>query len=184
MFKSSPIQASEPVFVSVSEWQGKPRFDIRHYYSLEVTEDDAVRIDLRPGTKGINVPVEDAGAVISAVLAVVEMATVSPNSENKIQPKTSCVMPVVVSVNEWKGVRRIDIRHYWTPKGSTKLTPTQKGVSVAITEAGTLVDALTAARETLAASQSATPRRPEADILRDLGYQPVVADHRFANVEL
>ena len=39
MFKSSPIQASEPVFVSVSEWQGKQRFDIRHYYSVEVTED-------------------------------------------------------------------------------------------------------------------------------------------------
>jgi hypothetical protein len=74
MFKSSPIKASEPVFVSVSEWQGKQRFDIRHYYSTEVTDDETMRIDLRPGTKGINVPIEDASAVISAVLTVVEIA--------------------------------------------------------------------------------------------------------------
>lgn len=179
MFKSSAVSAHEPVFVSVSEWNGKDRFDIRHFYS-----DGG---ELKPGTKGINVPLEDANAVITAILAVIEIAVTSPHGESKIQPKTSGSMPVIVSVNEWKGVRRIDIRHYWKPKGQSKLLPTQKGVSIEISQVSAIRDALYAASETIgkpAASTTPTAARPESVILSELGYAPTSNDKRFSNVEL
>jgi len=48
-----------PVQVSASEFKGKPRADVRHYY-----ENDG---ELRPTQKGINIPLDEVPALIAAL---------------------------------------------------------------------------------------------------------------------
>jgi hypothetical protein len=57
-YKSRTIPTKEPVIVSVREWQGVQRLDIRHYYVGA-----SVEKGLMPTTKGISVPMKDAPAV-------------------------------------------------------------------------------------------------------------------------
>ncbi len=49
--------------------------------------------------------------------------------------------PVIVSISEYKGVRRLDVRHYWTTDEG-KLAPSQKGVSISLEYAEELYQAI------------------------------------------
>ncbi len=66
-YKSRTIPTKEPVIISVHEWLGQERFDIRHYYI-----ESRVEKGLMPTTKEISIPVKDAPAVIAAILQVLE----------------------------------------------------------------------------------------------------------------
>lgn len=49
--------------------------------------------------------------------------------------------PVIVSISEYKGVERLDIRHYWTTDQGT-MAPSQKGVSLPLEYAEELYQAI------------------------------------------
>lgn len=50
--------------------------------------------------------------------------------------------PIIVSVSEFRGTPRLDIRHFWTPEGQTDLTPTKKGVNISLEYAEDLYHAI------------------------------------------
>jgi hypothetical protein len=135
-YKSSPIVTnSDPVIVSLSEFKGKERFDMRHFYTNKANE-------LAPTTKGVNVVIEDAPTVISAIFEVISGAT-------KAEPRTSGYMPIIVRRNEYKGHTMIDVRHFWLPKGKSKLVPSDKGVSIPVEQVEMFISVLQEVRTTI-----------------------------------
>ncbi|CAN7671940.1 transcriptional coactivator p15/PC4 family protein [Variovorax sp. LjRoot84] len=52
-----------------------------------------------------------------------------------------------VSVNEWQGLRTIDVRHWYIPKGGGHWGPSRKGVSFEAGKADALLDALLLAKQ-------------------------------------
>ncbi len=64
---------------------------------------------------------------------------VLPGTEDKRQP-------VVVAISEFKGVQRLDIRHYYKD-AAAELQPTQKGVSIEVEYMDSLIELLLALRD-------------------------------------
>jgi hypothetical protein len=130
---SGTINVQEPIIVRASEFNGRDRLDIRHYYF----DDDGV---LAHTGRGVNLLLENAEALVVAVKEVVESY---PKKVEKAIDIRGADCPVVVSIHEYKGVDRLDIRHFWTPKGGKKPVATRKGVNVPVEFAAELLKELT-----------------------------------------
>jgi hypothetical protein len=50
--------------------------------------------------------------------------------------------PIVITVSEYHGKTRLDIRHYWTPEGEDHPVPTKKGVNIPIEGVADFMNAL------------------------------------------
>jgi hypothetical protein len=71
-FKEVSLQADldthNPVLISVSDFRGKPRLDIRHYYESESGE-------MAPTKKGINFPLDDVLGFVDTILTAYNEST-------------------------------------------------------------------------------------------------------------
>jgi hypothetical protein len=137
-FSSNTIPAREPILVTMHTYEGRDLLDIRHYSRIETGE-------LVHTFSGVSMPAKDTSEILRTVRAVVEIDASKVAKVVRIQVKTTTYNPVVVSVNVYKGVKSLDIRHHYTKKGSSELLPTKKGVSIPWAEVETILSALTAA---------------------------------------
>jgi hypothetical protein len=64
------LDIRDPIIVSVSDFKGKPRLDMRHYYETDEGE-------MSPTRKGVNVPLDDALELIEALVTAYNAATAS-----------------------------------------------------------------------------------------------------------
>lgn len=109
-----PKSTGNPVLVSVSDFRGQMRLDVREYYETVVG-------DQAPSKKGVNLPLADGLALVSAIEEVL-------NGRNRVDVDSDVRNPVKVSRSEWRGSALLDVRHYYDAGGVWK--PTKKGISV------------------------------------------------------
>lgn len=107
-----------PILVSISEYRGVERLDIRHHYEDSNGE-------YQPTQRGISMPVSYA----ESLMIVVETAV--PNSDNTpllVQVDCDVRDPLHVSVAPYRNEMRLDVRHYYDDDGVLK--PGRKGVNL------------------------------------------------------
>lgn len=109
-----PKSTGNPVYVSVSEFRGQMRLDVREYY-------DTVIGDQAPSKKGVNLPLADGLSLVSAIEEVI-------NGRNRVDVDADLRNPVKVTASEYRGKKLLDVRHYYDAGGVWK--PTKKGISV------------------------------------------------------
>ncbi len=115
-YQSEFIQSREPIRVSVHEYEGNLRFDIRHYYHKH-------NGSLAPGFKGVSVLASEAVTLVNAIVKVIDGE--SSSNEVKVGMAT-----IVIVKNRYKGHDLLDVRHYRRVKGNKYPVPTQKGISM------------------------------------------------------
>jgi hypothetical protein len=119
-----------PILVSISEYRGVERLDIRHHYVDGSGE-------YRPTQKGISIPVSYA----ESLMIVLETAV--PNSDNTpllVQVDCDVRDPLHVSLAPYRNEMRLDVRHYYDDYGALK--PGRKGVNLLWTDREQLLHAL------------------------------------------
>lgn len=121
IIRSDQIESREPIIITVSEFHGKNRLDIRHYFIMNDGP--------HPTKHGINILLSEAEAIFSAVQTLINDPSIK-----KIVPPLGNAM-VVCTVGEYRETMRLDIRHYWTPEGKTEAIPTRKGVNIPVDRA-------------------------------------------------
>ena len=107
-----------PIVVSVSQYRGLTRLDIRHNFTDEGGE-------LRPTKKGISVPIADVQALVTALETAVAPAD---NTKTIAEVDVDVREPLFVSVEPYKGKLRLDVRHYYDDRG--ELRPGKKGINM------------------------------------------------------
>lgn len=125
-------EAKSPIFVSVGEYRKVPRLDVRHYFYPDARGIPA------PTKKGVNLPAEDAMALLDAIGAIEAAETGDP-----IRVDVDVRNPIFVSRSMYQGVLRLDVRHYYDERGQWR--PTRKGISLPMAERGQLVAAICSA---------------------------------------
>lgn len=58
-----------------------------------------------------------------------------------------------VSINDYRGVRNVDVRLWYVPKGGGEWVPSRKGVAVEAGKLDAVIDALLSAKRHLAAAE-------------------------------
>lgn len=125
-------QGAAPLFVSVGEYRKEPRLDVRHYYFPEASSVPA------PTKKGVNLPAEDTMALLEAIEEMEGAETAEP-----IRVDSDVRNPIFVSRSMFRGVLRLDVRHYYDDHGQWR--PTKKGISLPMAEREQLVAAIRSA---------------------------------------
>jgi hypothetical protein len=125
-------EAGSPIFVSVGEYRKVPRLDVRHYFYPDASGVPA------PTQKGVNLLAEDTLALLEAIEAVETAVTGDP-----IPVDTDVRNPIFVSRSMYRGVLRLDVRHYYDDRGNWQ--PTRKGISLPMAEREQLVAAIRSA---------------------------------------
>lgn len=119
-----------PIVVSVNEYRGQKRLDVRHHY----TGDDG---ELHPTKKGISVPLD---AAMELVIALEGVAPPPDNTKTLVQVAIDVREPVHISVAPYKNVMRLDVRHYYEEGG--EMLPGAKGINLPWAERQALLNAL------------------------------------------
>jgi hypothetical protein len=183
--KSNPINTREPIIVKAEEFNGVDRLDIRHYFFSDTDE-------LSHTARGVNVRLDKAEALVMAVVQVVESYP-AKLSKSIVVRSDDC--PVVVEISEYMGVDRLDIRHYWTPKGGKKPVATRKGVNLPVDMASGFLTELTSiylkSKVVEIAESQPAASQPQVEYILEQGagdeeiVMPVpVSERRFTNVEI
>lgn len=125
-------EEGSPLFVSVGEYRKVPRLDVRHYFYPDANGIPA------PTQKGVNLPAADTIALLEAIDAIETAVSGEP-----IQVDTDVRNPIFVSRSMYRGVLRLDVRHYYDDRGQWQ--PTRKGISLPMAEREQLVAAICSA---------------------------------------
>lgn len=125
-------EAESPILVSVGEYRKVPRLDVRHYFYPDTTGIPA------PTKKGVNLPAEDVMVLLDAIEAIESAETGDP-----IQVDVDVRNPIFISRSMYRGVLRLDVRHYYDDNG--RWQPTRKGISLPMAEREQLVAAIRSA---------------------------------------
>lgn len=163
-FKSKPITMSQPLIVSISEYQDKTRLDIRHYNHPEGEG------DLYPTKKGVSVKIEQAVELIDGILAA--------TAKERAPILDAGWSTIYAGTNDYKGANYFDIRHWWQPKSKRTLQPTDKGISIPVELVPNLIQVLTEVRSLILIGQQSAP------IEVDLAAVASGSDSMFSNFEV
>jgi hypothetical protein len=179
VIKSNPVNTREPIIVKAEEYAGRDRLDIRHYYFPDVDK-------LAHTERGVNVVVDKADALVTAIVEVIEHY---PQKLTKSVDVRGEDCPVVVEISEYKGSDRLDIRHYWTPKGSKKPVATRKGVNLPVDMAAEFLKELQSVYLQTKLVEVADSQPQVELIVESVGEEDVimpvpVSERRFSHVEI
>jgi hypothetical protein len=129
-----------PIRVSLSNYKGVDRLDVRHHYYTDNEE-------LRPTKKGVSVKMADAEALVTAITQALE-------TSSEVEASIQHYNPIKVKLSVFKGKERLDVRHYYTDK-TGQLAFTQKGVNLPVENAQAFVTALREVIESATANERA-----------------------------
>jgi len=124
------VALRNPIIVSISDFRGESRLDVRHHYE----GDDG---ELHPTKKGINMP----ALYVPALLIALEAAH-PPKGDGpaRVQVKVDVREPIFVSVDLYRKELRLDVRHFYDDHGD--LRPGFKGMNMPWAEREKLLEAL------------------------------------------
>jgi hypothetical protein len=133
------LDGYNPIAFYKNEFQGRTLYHMRTMWGDAPT--------LEPTPKGVAVDVDFAPVLMASIIEVVEGGEVT----KKVIERPGH-MTIVVSISEFKGKRYIDVRNWFTPKGTSDLCPTKKGVSIPVERGSELVAVLRSLMSTLKAA--------------------------------
>jgi len=121
VLKRLPKNASEEIWVALTEYKGRELLDLRVYY--RAIESD----EMKPSKKGVSVPLAKAPELLAALEKINDATPMETPVASFDKSDTESVR---VAFKEFKGHKLVDIRVYFRPASGDEMVPSQKGVAL------------------------------------------------------